>query len=122
MILIAGTVRIDPTDRDDAIAALTEMMAETAKEDGCVSYDFSAAFADPGLFHLFEEWESEDHLQAHFASPHMAVYKEKMHGSQAARAIDLSLRGGGQDDPWDRPCHDACASTCGRVHATCRPR
>ncbi len=75
MILIAGTFRIQPEDRDMALAAMTEMMAETVKEDGCVSYDFSSNFAEPTVFHLFEEWESEQHLAAHFVAPHMAVFQ-----------------------------------------------
>ncbi len=75
MLLIAGTVRVQPEDRDVAVAAMVEMMAETAKEDGCVSYDFSADLNDPALFHLFEEWESDEHLAAHFVAPHMAVFQ-----------------------------------------------
>lgn len=78
MLLIAGTIRIQPEDRDAAVAALQFMMAETAKEDGCVSYDFSADLNDPALFHLFEEWESAEHIQAHFVAPHMAEFGEMM--------------------------------------------
>jgi len=78
MVIIAGTIRLDPSNREAAIEAAVEMMDATAKEDGCVSYDFSADFRDPGLFHLFEEWESEDHLKAHFVVPHMEVFQKKM--------------------------------------------
>ena len=78
MIIIAGTFRVQPEDGDAAVAALIEMMAETAKEDGCVSYDFSADLSDPALFHLFEEWESMDHLKAHFVAPHMATFQAKI--------------------------------------------
>ncbi len=76
MILIAGTFTIQEEDREAAIAAMTEMMAETAKEDGCVSYDMTSSFDDPTKIHLFEEWESEEHLQAHFVAPHMAVFQK----------------------------------------------
>ena len=75
MLLIAGTIRVQPEDRDAAVAAMAEMMAETAQEEGCVSYDFSADLTQPELFHLFEEWESEEHLKAHFVAPHMAVFQ-----------------------------------------------
>jgi len=78
MLLIAGTFRIQLEDRETAIAALQKMMAETAKEDGCVSYTFSADLSDPTLFHLFEEWESDEHLQAHFVAPHMAEFQQKL--------------------------------------------
>ena len=78
MIIIAGHVRIQPEYRDAAIEAMKQMMAETAKEAGCVSYDFSPDFNDDTLFHLFEEWESQEHLDAHFVSPHMLAYREKL--------------------------------------------
>ncbi len=78
MIIIAGTIRIE-TEHSEAIqAAMVEMMAETMKEEGCVSYDFSADFSDPEVIHLFEEWESMDHLKAHFVAPHMGAFQEKL--------------------------------------------
>ncbi|MEM7322214.1 MAG: putative quinol monooxygenase [Actinomycetota bacterium] len=80
MIIVAGHIRLDPANREAAIAAASEMMAETAKEAGCVTYVFSASFDEPGLFHLFEEWESQDHLDAHFAAPHMATFQSAMAG------------------------------------------
>ncbi len=78
MILIAGTFTIQAEDREVAVAAMAEMMAETAKEEGCVSYDMTSSFDDPTTIHLFEEWESEEHLQAHFEAPHMAVLQKVM--------------------------------------------
>ena len=78
MLLIAGTIRIQAEDRDAAIPLMEWMMAETAKEEGCVSYVFSADLSDSTLFHLFEEWETEAHLHAHFDAPHMAEFQQKM--------------------------------------------
>jgi quinol monooxygenase YgiN len=78
MIIIGGYIRLDPAKHDDAVAAATVMMAETAKEAGCVSYVFSASFDDPGLVHIFEEWESQEHLDAHFVAPHMATFQAAM--------------------------------------------
>lgn len=75
MLLIAGTIRVQPADRDAVIAAMTQMMSETMKEEGCVSYDFSTDLNEPELFHLFEEWESGEHLAAHAVAPHMAVFQ-----------------------------------------------
>lgn len=78
MLLIAGTIRVQAEDQDAAAAAMAVMMAETVKEAGCVSYDFSSDFSDPSLFHLFEEWESEEHLKAHFEAPHMGEFRATM--------------------------------------------
>lgn len=38
----------------------------------------SADLSDPTVIHLFEEWESDEHIQAHFVVPHMAVFREKL--------------------------------------------
>lgn len=75
MLVIAGVVRIDPEKRDEAIAAAVAMMRETRRETGCRSYTFSADLEDPGCFHIFEEWETPEALEAHFAAPHMATFQ-----------------------------------------------
>jgi quinol monooxygenase YgiN len=54
------------------IAAL-RMMAATRKEAGCISYSFFGDLTESGLFRIFEEWESQQALDAHFVSPHMAT-------------------------------------------------
>jgi len=75
MLVIAGTITIDPTNRDKAIEAAIWMMAETRKEPGNDAYVFSADFEDPAVFRLFEQWESQAALDEHFAAPHMARFQ-----------------------------------------------
>jgi len=75
LLIIAGTFRIDPALRDTAVAAANVMMAETLKEKGCHSYAFTSDFADPARIHLFERWENQEALSAHFATPHMARFQ-----------------------------------------------
>lgn len=75
MLIIAGKFRIDVAHRDAAIAAANEMMAETRKEQGCHAYTFSADLSEPARFHLFERWESQSALDAHFVAPHMARFR-----------------------------------------------
>ena len=78
MLVIAGIVRIDPDRLGEAVPAAVEMMEETRKEPGCISYTFSNSLSEPGLIHIFEEWESQAALDAHFKAPHMAVFQGKM--------------------------------------------
>ena len=85
MLIVAGEIEIDPARREDAIAAAREMMAATRQEAGCVQYAFSADLAEPGRFRIFEEWESQAALDAHFATPHMAAFQ--------ARVAGLGVRG-----------------------------
>ena len=75
MIVIAGQIRIDPAKREKAVAMALEMMEESRKEAGCLSYSFTGDLADPARFRIFEEWESADALKIHFETPHMARFQ-----------------------------------------------
>jgi quinol monooxygenase YgiN len=68
-LVLAGSVRIDPAKRDDVIDATIEMMRETRKRPGCISYVFSADLEDPGVLHVFEEWETPEAFDRHFREP-----------------------------------------------------
>ena len=74
MLIVAGTIQVDPDSRDAATDALLEMMRETRKEPGNLEYAFTPDLADPGLLRIFEQWESQEALDAHFAAPHMAAF------------------------------------------------
>lgn len=75
MIVIAGRVVVDPAKVDAALPVAREMVAATLEESGCAAYKFSADLDEAGVFHIFEEWESQESLDAHFASPHMAKFQ-----------------------------------------------
>ena len=80
MIVIAGTLVIDPAKRDEAIAAAKQMMKDTHAEPGNIAYAFSLDLEDESVIHLFEQWESQAALDLHFASPHMAAFRQKIAG------------------------------------------
>jgi quinol monooxygenase YgiN len=70
MILIAGTVEVDPAKRDEALVAGAPHMAATRAQAGCIDYVWSADPLVPGRIYVFERWESQEALQAHFDGPH----------------------------------------------------
>jgi quinol monooxygenase YgiN len=80
MLIVAGEIEIDPSKREEAVAAARDMMEATRREPGCISYAFSADLSDPGRFRIFEEWESQAALDAHFAAPHMAAFSTRVAG------------------------------------------
>jgi quinol monooxygenase YgiN len=80
MLIVAGKIRLDPARRKVAISSSLEVMTATRAEPGCISYTFSADLADAGVFHIFEEWESQEALDAHFKTPHMATFQAAMGG------------------------------------------
>jgi quinol monooxygenase YgiN len=65
MLIIAGTFEVDPRRRDEFIAGKVDAMRESRAEAGCIDYVFSADPLEPGRVHLFERWESKEHLAPH---------------------------------------------------------
>ncbi len=80
MIVIAGTIEIDPKNLAEAKQAAVVMMAETRKEPGNITYAFSGSFEDDGILHVFEHWKSQEALDFHFKTPHMAEFQQKLGG------------------------------------------
>ncbi len=78
MIVVAGDVTLKPETREEAVEIIKWMVAETKKESGCISYDFYGDLSDPTKLKIFEEWESMEHLAAHFETEHMAEFRGKM--------------------------------------------
>jgi quinol monooxygenase YgiN len=78
MIVVAGTIKINPERKAEAIKAALAMAQATEAESGCLRYQFYESLAQPNTFFIFEEWETAVALEAHFQTPHMAVFQEKI--------------------------------------------
>jgi quinol monooxygenase YgiN len=74
MIVISGTIDLDPAKSGRMIELTSELSAETRKETGNLSYEYWQDPTNPGRWRVFEEWESEDAITAHMATPHMAAF------------------------------------------------
>ena len=72
-IIVTGTIDFDPTKRDEAVAAVTECMEATQAEEGCERYVFSGDLADPGRLYVSEQWASQEAMDTHMATPHLAA-------------------------------------------------
>ena len=81
MLVVAGTITFNPTHQDQMAEAAQVVVAATRSEAGCISYEFFADLTTRGRFHLFEEWEDEASLLAHFETPHLAAFYEVMQAS-----------------------------------------
>lgn len=77
MLIVAGTIEIEPDARDTMFEILAPMIEATRAEAGCQAYVFSPDPDDPSLVHLFERWDDQASLDAHFASEHMATWQAK---------------------------------------------
>jgi quinol monooxygenase YgiN len=67
MIIVGGTFEVEPADREQFIADRLALMRVSRAEKGCLDYAFCADPLEPGRVLLYERWESQDDLNAHFA-------------------------------------------------------
>ncbi len=88
MFVIAGTIQVDPSKRQDAVGPAAEMMRETRKEEGNLDYAFSLDMGDEGVIRVFEQWESQEALDLHFAAPHMAKFRKTL-GELGVTGMDM---------------------------------
>jgi quinol monooxygenase YgiN len=65
MLIVAGTMEVAPERREEFIAGREAGMRRSQAEPGCIEYVFTADPLVPGLVHLFERWESKEHLATH---------------------------------------------------------
>ncbi|MEX0846854.1 MAG: putative quinol monooxygenase [Ilumatobacteraceae bacterium] len=97
MIVISATLKIDPARTADFAAAATAMTAATLEEPGCASYRFAIACDDPSISIVMEEWQDQEALDLHFATPHMAAFREAvagiMLGGSSAIKYEVSSKG-----------------------------
>ena len=94
MLIVSGVIEIAEADIPKAEEAAIEMMAETAKEPGCLIYEFSQVLGQPGRFRVYEEWDSEAALEAHFAAPHMARFREALGGLEIRSRDVFTIKDG----------------------------
>lgn len=74
MIVIAGWIDVEPSVRDEAVAATVPYQLATRTDElGCVSYVMSADPALPGRIQIFEAWADADALEAHFGHPNFTA-------------------------------------------------
>ena len=78
MILIAGTMNVDPAKVDDFMTEACELMRATHQEPGNLAYSFSRDPLEDGLIHIFEKWESEEALTEHMGLPHFTGFGAKI--------------------------------------------
>ena len=71
-IVISAQIDLDPAQREAALKSARQWIDGALSQPGCIHYDWSADLDNPARVNVFEEWESEDSLAAHFAGPHYA--------------------------------------------------
>lgn len=62
MIIIAGTLHVEPSDRDRYLAAVVDVARLARAAPGCLDFVQAADQIDPARINVYERWESDDDL------------------------------------------------------------
>ena len=79
-IIVTGSFDLDPAKADDFVAAAVACMTATREEAACESYTFTADLEVAGRYHVTELWASQEGMDEHMASAHLAAFMGAMGG------------------------------------------
>ena len=75
MIYVIAELQFKPGAPESAFEQARNLIAETNKEDGCISYDMHRSITDPDRIVVVERWKSREALSQHFETPHMKAWR-----------------------------------------------
>lgn len=70
---VVATIPLNPDHAAEAGPALAALAAATREEEACYAYDVFESAATPGTFVTVEAWRSQEGLDAHLGTPHVAT-------------------------------------------------
>jgi quinol monooxygenase YgiN len=84
MIVVVGRVVTD-AERREELKRIGQAVARASRaEDGCLAYRVYEDTENPNEFVFVEEWESQEALERHFATPHIAEFMRAIPATVAA--------------------------------------
>ncbi|HEX7784053.1 MAG TPA: antibiotic biosynthesis monooxygenase [Sphingobium sp.] len=89
-ILIAGHLLFEGQDCAAIIEGGRTFIEASRAEQGCIAYNWSVDPLAPGTIHVFEEWESETDLGAHFRDPSYLAMRAHLERSRLT-GFDVSI-------------------------------
>ena len=63
MIIIAGTLHVQPSDRERYLTEVAAVTRQARVAPGCLDFVQAADPLDPARINIYERWESDDHLE-----------------------------------------------------------
>ncbi|MFE9205596.1 putative quinol monooxygenase [Micromonospora sp. NPDC007230] len=64
LIIVAGTLYVDPAERDAYLASCVAAVQAARSAPGCIDFAVSADLVEPGRINVYERWESDEQLLA----------------------------------------------------------
>ncbi|EJB8571145.1 antibiotic biosynthesis monooxygenase [Vibrio parahaemolyticus] len=78
MIHLVAEVKAYPDSKDQVVNLLAGLLEPTRQEEGCCQYELYLDEKVEGLFMFQEIWASQEALDNHLQSPHMATFLETL--------------------------------------------
>lgn len=72
-VQVVATIPAKAGSEDGIREALTTLATATRQEEGCLRYDLFESASAPGTFVTVEEWRSQEDLDSHMGSAHVAA-------------------------------------------------
>lgn len=82
-VTVVATIYPKPGHTDALIRKMQDNVRNVHEEDGCLHYTYHRGIDNPDALVVIERWESEEHLAAHAAAPHMKAFSELAAGHRA---------------------------------------
>ena len=93
MIFVQGTIRAASSDLEALVPVISMMVEKSNNEEGCLHYSFAKSLTEPDVIHITERWKSEDDLNAHFQTTHMAEFNAAI-SAVTIEAADVRMYSG----------------------------
>ncbi|EJL6925963.1 antibiotic biosynthesis monooxygenase [Vibrio alginolyticus] len=78
MIHLVAEVKAYPDSKDQVVNLLAGLLEPTRQEEGCCQYELYLDEKVEGLFMFQEIWASQEALDKHLQSSHMAAFLETL--------------------------------------------
>jgi quinol monooxygenase YgiN len=73
MAFVFARITARPGSADAMREILTDLVAPTRLEPGCLKYELFQREGEPEIFYTSEEWRDAADVDAHMATPHVAA-------------------------------------------------
>lgn len=80
MIIVAGTVEVDPPDFETFTADLQALAEVSRQRSGNLAYAVGCDSADPGRLLVVERWQDQASLTAHLDAPDTRAFVTRWQG------------------------------------------
>lgn len=88
-VRVVARIIAQPDKVEELASILLDLVGQTRKEEGCVSYQLLQNKIDPGDFTFIEEWTSDSAIDAHLTMPHV---QEAFSRAKSLLARDPDIR------------------------------